>query len=192
MVRADTLLCGSQTVVDNMYDVLETETERRLNDDFNAPRMANMFGILIFSWQTKPKAARDPTLFDVCWLLILSPDSWAKKVIMSSHCPRPRAITSLPLQIPNYLTFGPTQVQEIVDTELCGPLPITHVKWYFDTHLHYLKETKGFRPSFVFIDIQPDLVCKIAAIDLACTLLVSPTTVSSFGSTECRISRTTS
>ena len=42
MAPADTLLCGSQTVVDNMYDLLETETERHLNDDFNAPRMANM------------------------------------------------------------------------------------------------------------------------------------------------------
>ena len=53
----------------------------------------------------------------------------------------------------------------MVDTEFGGPLPITHVMWYFDTHLHYLKETKGFRPSFVFIDHQPDLVCKIAAIE---------------------------
>ena len=80
MARADTLLCGSQTVVDNMYDVLETETERRLNDDFNAPGMANMVRIPMFSWPTKPKAARDSTLFDVCWLLISSPDSWMKKV----------------------------------------------------------------------------------------------------------------
>ena len=39
MARAHTLIRGSQTVVDNMYDVLETETERRLNDDFNTPRM---------------------------------------------------------------------------------------------------------------------------------------------------------
>ena len=37
--------------------------------------------------------------------------------------------------------------------------------WYLDTHLHYLKETKGFKPSFAFIDHQPDLVCKIAAIE---------------------------
>ena len=66
MARADTLICGSQTVVDNMYDVLDTETERRLNNDFNAPRMANMLRIPISSWPTKPKAAGDPTLFDVC------------------------------------------------------------------------------------------------------------------------------
>ena len=72
IARADTLNCGSQTVVDNMYDVLNTETERRLNDDFNAPRIGNMLRIPIFSWPTKPKAARDPTLFDVRWLLILS------------------------------------------------------------------------------------------------------------------------
>ena len=36
--------------------------------------------------------------------------------------------------------------------------------WYFDTHLHYLKQEKSFMPSFVFIDHQPDLVCKIASI----------------------------
>ena len=36
---------------------------------------------------------------------------------------------------------------------------------HFDTHLNHLKETKGFRPSFAIIDHQPDLVCKIAAIE---------------------------
>ena len=58
MARADTLICGSQTVVDNMYDVLETETERRLNDDFNAPRMAHMMCVPVFSWPIKPNASR--------------------------------------------------------------------------------------------------------------------------------------
>ena len=53
----------------------------------------------------------------------------------------------------------------MVDTKFGAPLPITHVMWYFDTHLHYLKESKGFKPSFVFIDHQSDLVCKIAAIE---------------------------
>ena len=80
MARADTVICGSQTVADNMFDVLETETERRLNDDFNAPRMANMLRVPIFSWPVKPKPAGDPTTFDVCWLLISSPDSWTRKV----------------------------------------------------------------------------------------------------------------
>ena len=80
MARTDTLICGSQTVVDNMYDVLETGTERRLSADFNAPRMANMLRVPIFSWPIKPKPAGDATLFDVCWLLFLSPDSWTKKV----------------------------------------------------------------------------------------------------------------
>ena len=80
IARADTLLCGSQTVVDNTYELLEKEKDRRLNDDFKAPRMATMLRVSIFSWPTKPKAARDPTLFDICWLLILSPDSWTKKV----------------------------------------------------------------------------------------------------------------
>ena len=80
MARADTLICGSQTVVDNMYNVLKTETGRRLNDDFNAPHMANMLRVPIFSWPVNPKSAGDPTTFDVCWLLISSPDSWTKKV----------------------------------------------------------------------------------------------------------------
>ena len=70
MARADTLICGSQTVADNMYDVLEKKTERHLNDDFNAPCMANMLRVFIFSWPIKPKPTGDPTLFYVCWLLI--------------------------------------------------------------------------------------------------------------------------
>ena len=75
MARADTLICGSQTVVDNMYNVLDTETERRLPDDFKLPRIDNMLQIPIFSWPTKPKAARDPMLFVVRWLLISALDS---------------------------------------------------------------------------------------------------------------------
>ena len=54
MARADTLICGSQTVVDNMFNVLETETDGRLNNDFNAPRMANILRVPIFSWPVKP------------------------------------------------------------------------------------------------------------------------------------------
>ena len=80
MERADTLICGSQTVVDNMFDVLETETDRCLNDDFNAPRMAHMLRVPIFSWPVKPKPAGDPTTFDVRWLLFSSADSWSRKV----------------------------------------------------------------------------------------------------------------
>ena len=51
------------------------------------------------------------------------------------------------------------------DTEFRGPLPLTTVMWYFDTQLHYLKNDKTFKPSFVFIDHQPDLVCKIASME---------------------------
>ena len=80
MARADTLICGSKTVVDNMFNVLETETERRLNDDFNAPRIGHMLLIPIFGWPVKRKPAGDPTTFDVRWLLIASPDSWSRKV----------------------------------------------------------------------------------------------------------------
>ena len=51
------------------------------------------------------------------------------------------------------------------DDEFGGPISITTVMWFFDTHLHYLKNDKSFKPSFVFIDHQPDLVCKIASIE---------------------------
>ena len=44
-------------------------------------------------------------------------------------------------------------------------LPITTVMWYFDTHLFYLKQDKSFKPAFVLIDHQRDLVCKIASIE---------------------------
>ena len=84
---------------------------------------------------------------------------------MSALCARLRAITSPSLQIPNFLTFGPTQVEEMDPVEFGGHLPITTVMWYFDTHLFYLKQDKSFKPVFVFIDHQPDLLCKIASIE---------------------------
>ena len=80
IARANTLICGSQTVVDNMFNVLKTETDRRLNDDFNAPRMANMLRVPIFSWPVKSEPAGDPTTFHVHRLLISSLDSWSRKV----------------------------------------------------------------------------------------------------------------
>ena len=61
--------------------------------------------------------------------------------------------------------------------EFGGPLPIPTVMWYFDTHLHYMKQDKSFKPSFVFIDHQPDLVCKIASIEPdSCMYLLGVTT----------------
>ena len=63
-----------------MYEVLDLETERRLNDDFNALHIGNMLRIPIFSWPTKPKAAGDPTLFDVRWFRISSPNRGSRKV----------------------------------------------------------------------------------------------------------------
>ena len=36
MARTYTLICGSETVVDNMYEVVDTQTERCLNDEFQA------------------------------------------------------------------------------------------------------------------------------------------------------------
>ena len=49
--------------------------------------------------------------------------------------------------------------------EFGGHLPIMTVMWYFDTHLFYLKQDKSFKPAFVFIDHQLELVCKIASIE---------------------------
>ena len=49
--------------------------------------------------------------------------------------------------------------------EFGGHLLITTIMWYFDTHLLYLKQEKSFKPAFVFIDHQPDLVCKIASME---------------------------
>ena len=49
--------------------------------------------------------------------------------------------------------------------EFAGHLPITTVMWYFDTHLLYLKQDKSFKPVFVFIDHQPDPLCKIASVE---------------------------
>ena len=50
--------------------------------------------------------------------------------------------------------------------EFGGHLRITTVMWYFDTHLFHLKQDKTFKPAFVFIDHHPDLVCKIASVEL--------------------------
>ena len=49
--------------------------------------------------------------------------------------------------------------------EFGSHLPITTVMWYFDTHLFYLKQDKSFKPAFLFLDHQPDLVCKIVSIE---------------------------
>ena len=51
------------------------------------------------------------------------------------------------------------------DTQFGSPLPIAHVMWYFDTHLHHLKQTPGFTAAAAFIYHQPDLACTIASIE---------------------------
>ena len=56
-------------------------------------------------------------------------------------------------------------MKEIDDSQFGGPLPITHVMWYFDTHLHHRKQQQGFTASFTFIDHRPDMACKIASIE---------------------------
>ena len=56
-------------------------------------------------------------------------------------------------------------MKEMDPVEFGGHLPITTVMWYLDTHLFYVKQDKSFKPAFVFIDHQPDMVCKIASIE---------------------------
>ena len=73
------------------------------------------------------------------------------------------------------------------DTEFGVPIPITTVMSYFDTHLHYLNNDKSFKPSFVFIDHQPDLVSKIASIESDSRMYLLGVS-SLIWSTECRIS----
>ena len=99
-------------------------------------------------------------------------------------------MTSPSLQILDTLTFGPTKVEDMDPVEFGGHLPITTVMWYFHTHLFYLKQDKSFKPAFVFIDHQPDLVCKIPSVepDSRMYLLVLPPIISPIGSTECRLS----
>ena len=55
-------------------------------------------------------------------------------------------------------------MKEIEDSEFSGPLPITHVMWYYDTHLQHRKR-QDFTPVFAFVDHVPDMACKIAAIE---------------------------
>ena len=61
------------------------ENERRRNEDFHAPRIANMLRIPTFKWPTKPKPAWDPMVFDIRWLLIVASDAWGKKVLFRPH-----------------------------------------------------------------------------------------------------------
>ena len=67
-------------------------------------------------------------------------------------------------------------MEEMDPLEFGGQLPITTVMWYFDNRLFYLKQDKSFKPAFVFIDHEPDLVCKIASIKLdSCMYLLGVT-----------------
>ena len=56
-------------------------------------------------------------------------------------------------------------MKEIDDPEFGGPLPITHVMSYYDTHLHHGKQQQGFTASFTFIDHLLDMACKIASME---------------------------
>ena len=56
-------------------------------------------------------------------------------------------------------------MEDMDDTEFGNPLPIMTVMWYFDTHLQYMKKDESFKLPFVFIDHQPELVCKIVSIE---------------------------
>ena len=80
MAGGDTLICGSVTEIDNLHEFLDMENERRWNEDFHAARIANLFHITMFKWQTKPKPAGDPTLLHARWLLIVVSDTWSKNL----------------------------------------------------------------------------------------------------------------
>ena len=68
------------------------------------------------------------------------------------------------LQIPNDLTIGPAGMKEIEDSDVGGPLPITHVIWHYDTHLQQRKR-QDFTSVFAFVDHVPGMACKIAAME---------------------------
>ena len=80
MARAETLICGSYTVIMNLYDFVLKEKDRRLNEDPGAPRVLHLLRVPIINRPTKLKAGGDPTVFDVRSLLILASDGWGKKV----------------------------------------------------------------------------------------------------------------
>ena len=65
MARTYTLICGSQTVVDTIHEVQDTDTERRLSDDFHTPRIGNVLRTPMFSWPTKARPAGYPTAFNL-------------------------------------------------------------------------------------------------------------------------------
>ena len=81
MARAETLIGGSQTIIMNLHNFLWKENDWRLKEDPGAPRVLHLLRVPMYSWRTKPKAAGDPTVFDVRWLLILAPEDWDKKVL---------------------------------------------------------------------------------------------------------------
>ena len=76
-----TLICGSKTVIHNLFEFLDMENERHRNEGFQAPHVNNTLRIPIFNWPTNPKPARDPVVFDLRWLLIVALDIWCKKVL---------------------------------------------------------------------------------------------------------------
>ena len=81
MAGAETLICGSQIVIMKLYDVALKENDRRLKVDPDAPRVLHLLRVPMSKRPTTPKAAGDPTVFDVRWLLILASDNWDKKVL---------------------------------------------------------------------------------------------------------------
>ena len=58
-------------------------------------------------------------------------------------------------------------MEDIKECEFGSPLPITHVMWYFDTHLQHRKR-HDFTPLFAFMDHVPDMECKILSMEPDC------------------------
>ena len=81
MTRADTLICGSHTVIMNLYNFLLMENERRRNEALGAPRIFGMLRVPKFKWPMKTKPIGDPTVFDVHWSLIVASKAWDRQVL---------------------------------------------------------------------------------------------------------------
>ena len=61
------------------------------------------------------------------------------------------------------------QMKEMEKAEFGGCLPITHVMWYYDTHLQPRKG-RDSTAMFAFVDPVSHMTCKIASIEAYCLM----------------------
>ena len=57
MARSETLICGSHTVIMNLYNFLRKENDRRLKEDPGHPRGLHLRRVPMYNRPTKLKAA---------------------------------------------------------------------------------------------------------------------------------------